>query len=371
VNKDEINKIKDYLEGKMSPEERYALEKESLDDPFLLDALEGLEALPSWPTEVKNIDSLIQKRTENKAKVLWIIWRPISIAASVLLIVGFGLYYFFKGPTKPPIIPLSKIQKKPSTHIVLNPPNPESGSIFKKSKPSPSLIAQSSTEKKASIPNEPVKEDLKKYASDEAKVDFPGAVARVIPRELPDTSNTMADKALALKTSKQNAQEEEKKAPILVSRTLIRVPSASAASNNANGLLSAKTKGLSITETNGILRKSRLGSDSSKDLSEVVITMNGAPLDKNEDTTFPIPEGGIDHFHQYVLTEIKKDTDFHGSVTLEFEVLPNGKIDHIKVINSSNKKLNNKAKKILLNGPVWKGSPTGQSKTLEEEIKFP
>jgi TonB family protein len=374
VNKEEKNKIRDYLEGNMSPEDRYALEKDSLNDPFLSDALEGLESVSSWKMDIQEIESRIQKRAEKKSIPLMIFWRPIAIAASILLLLGFGLYFLFKGSSKKPTIPMANLLKQNPSGTVSTVPNPSMGYIVKKSPTITNLIAKTHKEKPAKLPSEIDNKAFEKnYTSTLSKPDLSGSLSQIQPKTLPDTLKPFTDKAFASKPVNPNSLESEKKSPIYVSRTMLRVPSASSpySSNNTSGLLSAKSKGLSLTETNGSLRKTSSGSDSLKALSEVVITMNGAPLDKNDDSGFPIPEGGIDHFHQYVLSEVKKDSGLHGTVTLEFDVLPDGKIDHIKVISSSNKKLNNKAKKILQNGPLWKGSSTGESKTLEEEIKFP
>jgi TonB family protein len=57
------NDIKRYLGGEMSPAERHALEKSALSDPFLADALEGAQEIPTADFE-KDSKSILQQLME-------------------------------------------------------------------------------------------------------------------------------------------------------------------------------------------------------------------------------------------------------------------------------------------------------------------
>jgi TonB family protein len=83
------NDIEKYLRGELSPEERHALEKRALSDPFLADALEGGESLPadSFTGDLRMLEASLQARTgkrERKVVPLWV-W-PARIAAGLLLL---------------------------------------------------------------------------------------------------------------------------------------------------------------------------------------------------------------------------------------------------------------------------------------------
>jgi TonB family protein len=83
------NDIEKYLHGELSPEERHALEKRALSDPFLADALEGVESLPadSFTSDLRMLEASLQARTgkrERKVVPLWV-W-PARIAAGLLLL---------------------------------------------------------------------------------------------------------------------------------------------------------------------------------------------------------------------------------------------------------------------------------------------
>ncbi|GCC52393.1 hypothetical protein SanaruYs_26300 [Chryseotalea sanaruensis] len=80
--------IERYLNGEMTPAERHALEKKSLSDPFLADALEGAELITSVDFEQdvnalnKAIDLRIKKESKNKTLLFW----SLRIAAGLLIL---------------------------------------------------------------------------------------------------------------------------------------------------------------------------------------------------------------------------------------------------------------------------------------------
>ena len=93
--------IRDYLDGKLSPAEMYAMEKAAIDDPLLSDAIEGMELSDqqniSFESDTEQLKKRLQERIkqQEKNRILPFIlkWR---VAASVLLLAGAGiLSYFF------------------------------------------------------------------------------------------------------------------------------------------------------------------------------------------------------------------------------------------------------------------------------------
>ncbi|HVV55867.1 MAG TPA: TonB family protein [Mucilaginibacter sp.] len=100
--KDDISQIKKYLEGKLDDRAMHELERRALDDPFLADAMEGYER--SGTDQQANLDELaarLHDRTDKKVRRL-ILWGPISIAASVLIILGIGVWVFTKNDQQAP-----------------------------------------------------------------------------------------------------------------------------------------------------------------------------------------------------------------------------------------------------------------------------
>lgn len=84
----------DYLKGTLSNKERHTVEKETLEDPFLEDALDGFESIDAQALE-KDIAALTKKmakRTTSQSKSFSFYRYPI--AASVILIIGFSFWWF-------------------------------------------------------------------------------------------------------------------------------------------------------------------------------------------------------------------------------------------------------------------------------------
>jgi len=92
-------RLKDYIQGNRRGKEANRLEREAMNDPFLQDALEGFDAVPDDHAPViERLEKSILATAatpatlatpKNKRKVFFY----GSIAASILLIIGFGVYF--------------------------------------------------------------------------------------------------------------------------------------------------------------------------------------------------------------------------------------------------------------------------------------
>lgn len=85
-----ISQIRKYLNGQLDATAMHKLEREALDDPFLMDALEGYET--TGKDQQANLaqlsDSLQQRTAEKKGRV--IAWKVWSIAASIIVVLTIG-----------------------------------------------------------------------------------------------------------------------------------------------------------------------------------------------------------------------------------------------------------------------------------------
>lgn len=83
------------INGQLNQEERYWLEKKALDDPMLFDAIEGFSTNPD--TGHLNIVSALQSKVlaqkEEKVTVIRRLRVPISIAASLAILLFAGNYF--------------------------------------------------------------------------------------------------------------------------------------------------------------------------------------------------------------------------------------------------------------------------------------
>ncbi|MBK5278244.1 MAG: TonB family protein [Bacteroidia bacterium] len=86
--KDDIEK---YRNGEMSSAERHSLEKKALSDPFLADALEGVESISPEDFSV-DISEINQKLPFHRKKTIWL--TPLRIAAGIILLIGGSFFIY-------------------------------------------------------------------------------------------------------------------------------------------------------------------------------------------------------------------------------------------------------------------------------------
>jgi len=86
-NKKHIDLLRKLAEGNISDNERWQLEKASLDDPFLAEAIEGY-----YENEGTYQFSDLQQKLSNPSVKKTNYWRPLSIAASLLFLLVSGLW---------------------------------------------------------------------------------------------------------------------------------------------------------------------------------------------------------------------------------------------------------------------------------------
>jgi TonB family protein len=83
------NDIEKYRKGELSPSEMHKLEKRALSDPFLSDALEGIETISNQDlsNDLKDLSERIRKEKKN-------IFTPLRIAAGIFLVLGASFLFF-------------------------------------------------------------------------------------------------------------------------------------------------------------------------------------------------------------------------------------------------------------------------------------
>jgi hypothetical protein len=100
------NDIQRYINGEMSSAEMYALEKQSLQDPFLMDAIDGYNTVQTHITlqDLETLKTKIQPLQEAKVVSLHNVnniaknkfpWVKLGVAASVIGIMAFVGFQFF------------------------------------------------------------------------------------------------------------------------------------------------------------------------------------------------------------------------------------------------------------------------------------
>jgi hypothetical protein len=100
-SKNNISQIRRYLNGELDARAMHKLEREALDDPFLMDALDGYGT--SAKDQSVNLDELkdrLNKRITPAKQRSIVLWRVLPIAASLLIALTIG--YLFLLPSQNP-----------------------------------------------------------------------------------------------------------------------------------------------------------------------------------------------------------------------------------------------------------------------------
>lgn len=99
-------KLQDYIQGERRGKDANALERDSLNDPFLEDAIDGFDAVEGehWPA-IEALEKLVTARTNKNHSPHLERWFIVRIAASFILLIGMGaLLYWNLGKSEQSIV---------------------------------------------------------------------------------------------------------------------------------------------------------------------------------------------------------------------------------------------------------------------------
>ena len=97
-NKYSAEYIRKYLDGQLSDQDMQALEKAALEDPFLADAIEGIEEsrkhAVSFESGVADLRTKLKKRISQKKRKTGILFQLSKwpVAASFIVVIGLAVF---------------------------------------------------------------------------------------------------------------------------------------------------------------------------------------------------------------------------------------------------------------------------------------
>ena len=378
--------IERYHSGKMSMQERHALEKAALDDPFLADALDGYE-FSSAPTEdlVKIQTKLAEKLNRKKVIPLFQKYKWISVAAMVVIIAAVGwLVYSISGNTTDSLaVSQEKNDSVTETNSVSAPQikidsgsttGSESASVGQQTtlnQQAKTALGLSKTKSKDlanNTANQPVKAETAQQESKDINSDAATSLA---------VQNEAANKKSFSRLENKNAGRNNATVVEPGINKVSEPPSArSMASDNATvkGKRNEVNERDSVKNINVVLHP--LPTDSSS-LREVVVVAYGSQKKSSEKYPRVIidtlePAEGYVKFDDYIASNLKmpeelKTKTVSGEVQLSFDVNKEGQPVNIKVEKSLCQKCDEEAVRLLKDGPKWKKKKNKKGKLT---IKF-
>jgi TonB family protein len=158
--------IEKYLKGELTPAQMHALEKKALSDPFLADALEGVQSLKpeEFLEDLSKLQGSLHSRIQKKNEGRWI-W--IGRIAAGLLLLAVSTFF---------IVLISNRSEEKADNLALNKQEEESSSPQKSDAHGPVVDSTSVHEDDALSSQVPAPEESKKEAP--IPLEKPAAVRR-------------------------------------------------------------------------------------------------------------------------------------------------------------------------------------------------
>ena len=376
-------RLSDYIQGLRKGKEAHRLEKESMKDPFLADAIDGYNQVEgNHEQRIEQLRIQISARSTKKRNTYAIIW---SVAAC--LVIGFGIssYFLFLKETPEPVIPII-----PQKEIALVPTKTKTDStpispVSMKQADKKDIIAKSRTTiskpPSAPITTMPMEEETSDQmvaATDEEVIMTTGASD-------PESVKKMRIAKMAVIPTNDiiKGKVTDQKGEPLIGASVMYKGTNIGTVTDVNGefslLKKAETKQLTAqyigydpvevpVDTSRTMLIAM--NEDQKGLSEVVVVGHGVNKKANKDNT-PQPVDGKRKYLKYLKKNLVRPTDetcaqVKGKVVLTFLVNRDGRPFHIKVKKSLCESSDKEAIRLVQEGPDW----TYGNKQAEVTVKF-
>lgn len=376
-------RLSDYIQGLRKGKEAHRLEKESMKDPFLADAIDGYNQVEgNHEQRIEQLRIQISARSTKKRNTYAIIW---SVAAC--LVIGFGIssYFLFLKETPEPVIPII-----PQKEIALVPTKTKTDStpispVSTKQADKKDIIAKSRTTiskpQSAPITTMPMEEETSDQmvaATDEEVIMTTGASD-------PESVKKMRIAKMAVIPTNDiiKGKVTDQKGEPLIGASVMYKGTNIGTVTDVNGefsllkkaenkQLTAQYIGYDPVEVPVDTSRTMLiaMNEDQKGLSEVVVVGHGVNKKANKDNT-PQPVDGKRKYLKYLKKNLVRPTDetcaqVKGKVVLTFLVNRDGRPFHIKVKKSLCESSDKEAIRLVQEGPDW----TYGNKQAEVTVKF-
>lgn len=376
-------RLSDYIQGLRKGKEAHRLEKESMKDPFLADAIDGYNQVEgNHEQRIEQLRIQISARSTKKRNTYAIIW---SVAAC--LVIGFGIssYFLFLKETPEPVIPII-----PQKEIALVPTKTKTDStpispVSTKQADKKDIIAKSRTTiskpPSAPITTMPMEEETSDQmvaATDEEVIMTTGASD-------PESVKKMRIAKMAVIPTNDiiKGKVTDQKGEPLIGASVMYKGTNIGTVTDVNGefsllkkaenkRLTAQYIGYDPVEVPVDTSRTMLiaMNEDQKGLSEVVVVGHGVNKKANKDNT-PQPVDGKRKYLKYLKKNLVRPTDetcaqVKGEVVLTFLVNRDGRPFHIKVKKSLCESSDKEAIRLVQEGPDW----TYGNKQAEVTVKF-
>lgn len=424
-NKVDISLLEKYLNGELDARAMYEIERQAQDDPLLMDVMLGMEngKKQSDEADLHEISIRIKKRVKSGRNIKLFTWKTWSAVASLVFAFSLTGLWFFRIAEKNQIQKNAVVQQKGSPEVVNKTKVPDVLSGTKSAVPSNDLavnkfgLVKSARKRKHSSGALPTVGDAQvslggshKASSmslqDSSSVNA-GTLNEVVVMGYPlatKKSVTMAvqtivadtlhrnlsgkvagvqigkDKHLSTKVITGVVNDKEYSSPLPGVTVRLKGDKNVETLTDARGRFSiALPSKKSVIEVMAMgYNRQQVKVDSVGYLSiilepdysalnEVVVTSMGRKVKSGKAR----PEIGWKAYNQYLKDkgEVQSD-DIKGNVKLTFIINENGRPVSIKILQGLNDSINQKAFKIVADGPKWRRDEANPDKEIGLKVKF-
>ncbi len=376
-------RLSDYIQGLRKGKEAHRLEKESMKDPFLADAIDGYNQVEgNHEQRIEQLRIQISARSTKKRNTYAIIW---SVAAC--LVIGFGIssYFLFLKETPEPVIPII-----PQKEIALAPTKTKTDStpispVSTKQADKKDIIAKSRTSI-SKLPSAPITTmPMEEETSDQTVAATDEEVIMTTGASDPESVKKMRIAKMAVIPTNDiiKGKVTDQKGEPLIGASVMYKGTNIGTVTDVNGefsllkkaenkQLTAQYIGYDPVEVPVDTSRTMLiaMNEDPKGLSEVVVVGYGVNKKANKDST-PQPVDGKRKYQKYLKENLVRPTDetcaqVKGKVVLTFLVNRDGRPFHIKVKKSLCESSDKEAIRLVQEGPDW----TYGNKQAEVTVKF-
>ena len=326
-----IESIRLYLEGKLSSSQMHELEKAALHDPFLADALEGMELhadKDKFSSEVEELNARLKERLNKRKGVLLSInhlWWKIA-AVLLIIITGVAVITFTGERNKIISTEYAKTENKNEPKPLPDTPAREAV-VSAQMKPDSQNLAGVKEKTKVSPPL-----TIQRHEESIAEKEETLLSKKSLPATVPSKDSVI--KVEGFTTNKKNDQQAK----------VASAPEGRAAEVNVTDAQVDDSAYDEVVVVAYGTNKSRAANRSKA-------------LSAGQTKRRVIPGSGWEEFERYIEDSIKinsSDSLFTGEEQLTFTIGDDGLPESIKIIQSVSPAHDKEAIRLLQNGPAWK-----------------
>lgn len=334
-----------YHSGEMSAAEMHFLEKAALNDPMLMDAMDGYLKVAVDQKEIVELKTKIIK-VEKPSGLFFNrqLFYTLSLAASLLVVVFVG-YQFLQKQKEDKVSIAGEIRKEKPTPKTKN-PSEQNNVVIKDN--SNTLVKKEDTQ--------PRFKSVIKSNQEALTTEQNVALADIQPIENSSNATTEQIKTDVAVASTVKEQQESETKSLYQAETI----SFSSATDDVKDNVKDEVNVKAVAVTHAQMPAARNEKFTSKKGNEIAVKSQSMPVN------------GWAAFQQYVNENRKTQFDLSGNsikgkVSLNFNISKKGKPQSIKIISALFESCDNEALRLIKEGPLWNKL---DDKKVEVEIIF-